>query len=117
MVLAFGISAYVAKKAGEKLGERAEAATTRTDVSKAEKIGYSVAPITTAAINLVQGDSLEEVGDKIVLTGKAHVDGLKKFVDNTCQGLGSAIEDSKEGPVKSIMKYGSLGALINIFAD
>ena len=117
MVLSFGLSAYVAKKAGEKFGERAEVATTRTDVSKVEKLGYSVAPVTAAVVDLVKGNSFQEVGDKIVLTTKAHVDGTKKAVKNVSQGAIEVARDANEGPVKNIFKYSALGALINIFAD
>ena len=79
---------------------RAEEAASRTEITKAEKVGYSVAPITQSAIDLIQGDSLQEVGDKFVLTAKTHVDIAKQTVKNTFQGLPDVIKDSNDGPLK-----------------
>ena len=109
----YGVGPMLAKKVDAK----AEVAASRTEVTKAEKMWYSVAPITTAVVDLVKGNSFQEVDDKIVLTTKAHVDGTKKAVKNVSQGAIEVARDANEGPVKNIFKYSALGALINIFAD
>ena len=103
--------------AAQAINKRAEVAAERTEITKAEKVGYSVSPIIQGTIDLIQGDSLQEVGDKLVLTTKAHIDGTKKMVDNLLQGAPEAVQDAKEGPVKGLFSHGTLGILFNIFAD
>lgn len=115
--MCIGFNSIAQPMSTPKGDEKAVGTASKAKITKAEKVGYSVAPVIQGTIDLIQGDSFKEVGDKLVLTGKSHFEGLKKLAGNACQGLGSALEDSKEGPVKKIMKYTGLGRLINIFAD
>ena len=90
---------YGALAMGKELAEKAVKRTENTEVTNTERVGYTVSPIMQGTIDLVQGDSLAEVGDKMIKTtvknGKAVADAAKAFTEGL-NALGFKVTDSNK---------------------
>ena len=110
----YGVGPMLAKKVDAK----AEVAAERTEITKAEKVGYSVSPIIQGTIDLIQGDSFQEVGDKLVLTTKDNIDGAKELTKKVYENFKEYAEDAKQGPLpRWLALLGVNVPVVNVFAD
>ena len=100
---------YFGYKVTEMALQKAEEKTKDTELTKGERAGYTLSPVIQSTVDLVQGDSLKEVGDKFL---KTHVDNTNAVIDKAKE-LG---KDALDGPVpKWALPF--TGGLINILVD
>ena len=99
---------YGALAMGKELAEKAVKRTEKTEVTNTERVGYTVNPIMQGTIDLVQGDSLAEVGDKMI----------KTTVENG-KAVADVAKDCTEGPVPkwALPFTGFIGCIVNALSD